>query len=589
MDERDPMTAMARPKPDGSETGPTAEDDPLVELARIVSGRSAPEEPRRRPVFQEPVASEEDLARDLEAELLSDLQATFAAAGTAPDEVEEPADEPPFHAPVEEDPAPADEAEAFPFEREAPLESFESDEADFGEDAYAQLTEDPFEERPPQAEAAPPEHYADEPAPPRPDFQSMALRGNRGGPAFNPSALATPQPPPQAAPAHDAAPPPQPPAAAPEVSEDWYPENDPGLAQPQADLGESPYLEPYDEGAGADGGTAKPATVPQPARLRHRDPRLQRDPYGEVRLAARRRSRRRFYTTLSVLTVAAVAVAAVLVLGGGEATNEEPPLIAANADPVRVIPEPEAETPEAGAAVFDRVNPDEADPAGETLLEGAEPVADIDLAPESNDGITQILAQGNGTPGEAAALAPRMVRTVTVLPDGRIVDAESTPADGEPAAETPAGEADAAVASPPEGEAPAAEDPAAETPVAETPEEAPVADADPAPAPEPQPDDVANVPAASLDAPPLGTPIAPGFYVQVSAQGSEDAARAQLAEFRGAAPSILGDQPAVIQRAELPQGTYFRVQFGPMASQAEADQLRQQLASVGIDSFVTTN
>lgn len=597
MDERNPMTAMARPKPSG--TGPAdAEEDPLVELARIVSGRSGPDEPRRRSVFQEStVTSEADLARDLEAELLSDLQATFAAAGDEEDEFGEPADDPPFHA--AEDLDPPQEADAFPFERdEAPPPPLDPYEDNFDDDAaYAQFVDDPFGDPadgdlepdfgapPPEPEDVQERYEEVPPPPPAAAFQAMALRANRGGPAFNPNALAGEAAPraqrpavPESQPAAAPEPVPQPPAMEDRgPAGDWYTEHDPGLAQPDAEI--EPAPEAYGNAAYAEAAYSdQPELAPEaaavaPPKPRHRDPRLERDPTGEARYASRRSNSRRFYAMVAVLAIVVVGIAAIFMLGGGGTTDGDPPLIAADTSPTRVFPEQEANAGAAGNVVFDRVNPDQAAPQQETLLDGAEPVADLTVDPEANDGITQMLAQtDNGAAGDAPA--PRMVRTVTVLPDGTIVDTNTAPANGEEAAETPV----SGVA----GETPAAETPVAPEAVAETPAEA-------TPAPELETPEVAPQAANNAGVPRVGDPIATGFYVQVSAQGSEAGAQTQLADYRAAAPGLLGNQAAVIERAELANGTFFRLQFGPFASQTAAEQFRSSLANIGIDSFLTTH
>ena len=82
-----------------------------------------------------------------------------------------------------------------------------------------------------------------------------------------------------------------------------------------------------------------------------------------------------------------------------------------------------------------------------------------------------------------------------------------------------------------------------------------------------------------------GTPIPAGIYVQVSAQGTEAAAQSTLQDFLNRAPSILGGEPTAIDRAELTNGTYYRVLFGPYSS-ADAQSLMQRLAAVGIDAFI---
>lgn len=554
-----------------------------MELARIVSGREAPAERRRSSSLdpEPPVTSEADIARDLEAELLSDLQATFAAAGV--DDIDDSNDQPPFRAPEE-----AHEGnEAFPFEHESPPAALDPLGEEESADSYPEETAGPPPEAPDQS-GDPLTVGGVEAAAPANEFETMALRGNRGGPAFNPHALAAPQGrvtrsdpatlQATGAPAVEQEfhqPLEEPDAGSqPEVQESWAYDNDPGLAQPEYDPSSAELGDPDAFEAEVPAQQPQRPPVAAVSRPRHRDPRLERDPYGEAR--ARRSSGRRTYAIIGVLAVVAVGIASALVLGGGESTDGEPPLITADNGPIRVLPEPEAVGDEAGNAVFDRVDPDGAPAADENLLEGAEPVVDLTIAPEANDGITQVLAQnGDGVGG--IDTEPRMVRTVTVLPDGRIIESEAAPAVDAPAIDGGVGDEGGEAANP----APAVD---VDPPVIEA--------ADPL-AIEPVNEDPVAVDAPQIAAgpnvPSVGDPIAPGFYVQVSAQGSEAAAQDQLAEFRTRSPSLLGSRAAVIQRAELPQGTYFRVQFGPLSTQAEAEQLRQSLSAAGIDSFVTSN
>ena len=83
------------------------------------------------------------------------------------------------------------------------------------------------------------------------------------------------------------------------------------------------------------------------------------------------------------------------------------------------------------------------------------------------------------------------------------------------------------------------------------------------------------------------TPAAADYYVQVSTHGTEEAAQAKLRELLAQSPNLFGATPGVIQRADLPQGLFFLVQFGPMVGQANAEALRQSLLAAGIDAFVT--
>ena len=113
-DRYDPKLSVRPP----SERRPEAaaqDDDPLAELARIVTGRSTFDPPpaaRSKTVPAADSSPEADLARDLESELLNDLQASFAALREpfeaqppAAPQTEEPEDE--DQGPVAEQAAPA--------------------------------------------------------------------------------------------------------------------------------------------------------------------------------------------------------------------------------------------------------------------------------------------------------------------------------------------------------------------------------------------------------------------------------------------------------------------------------------------------
>ena len=102
-----------------------ADDDPLIELARIVSGRTTadPVPPARpKPASAAPTTTGYDFAGDLEAELLNDLQASFATIrdprrSTTPAPAAAPATPPPA---VATRPAPAPAPRAAPPSSPAP-------------------------------------------------------------------------------------------------------------------------------------------------------------------------------------------------------------------------------------------------------------------------------------------------------------------------------------------------------------------------------------------------------------------------------------------------------------------------------------
>ncbi len=108
-DRYDPKLSV-RPLSERRPAAPSDEDDPLVELARIVSGRStfdpAPAAKNKTvPVGGGGYSVDPSLANDLESELLNDLQASFAV-------IREPAAPPPAQA--KPAPAPARPAAAAP-------------------------------------------------------------------------------------------------------------------------------------------------------------------------------------------------------------------------------------------------------------------------------------------------------------------------------------------------------------------------------------------------------------------------------------------------------------------------------------------
>ena len=479
MDERSPITAKVRPNV-GSGPDPV-EDDPLVELARIVSGRTGSDE-RRRAVFEEDNRlTEADLARDIEAELISDLQATIAAMndggqdGDAPlsDAVEDAPVDPPAQFETQEDPRSGDDSHSAGHSGQGAV----APELSAGAFDDSNGADDP-QTAPP--DFGPAEAGREAPIAEEGDLDRQSFDTNKEEPPFGAGLF-------------------------------------PPIIEP-ADLMAS---ETQLSGAG----DRDEAATPQPRR--HRDHRLDA---GSDDTAGDPPPRRgpRFYSVVGVIALITIGSAAILATQGGS-DPDAPAIVAAN--------DPGANDPVAAE-----------EPAADAVR-----LAELEAAPQID--------------GEVAAGVPpdelsRLVRVVTVLADGRILDPADPPL-ADPALAVPAVPAEAAV--PPQE-------------VAAVPVQAPEAEAAP-------PAEV-----AALDDPPIaGGAIAPGFYVQVSAQGSEQAAQNQLAEYRARAPDILATQPAVIQRADLPQGIFYRVQFGPLPGRAEADNLMQSLIAVGIDAFVTTN
>lgn len=325
------------------------------------------------------------------------------------------------------------------------------------------------------------------------------------------------------------------------------------------------------------------------------------------------------------------AVFAVAVLGagglfaykllGGKGLSGEPPLIRADAEPVKTTPEPAVANGEARSkAVYDRV--DDAKRASKVVSREEQPV-DLPAAPSAaprHDGSRVILPGG-----ERAAAAPatggdepRRVKTMTIRPDGEIAAAEpyQAPAASRPPVEDPiaqlartgqvstsefdngimagaepgkpapkpAAQPQVAQRSAVPAPAPAAQRPAAAQPVVQAPKPAPqqqVASVTPrAPAPAPA------TPAAA----PARATTGGGFVVQVTSQRSEGDARTAYASLQKKFPQVLGAYQASIQPATVPErGTYYRVRVGPFTSSNDASTLCTNLRSAGGDCVVSRN
>ncbi|HZP19152.1 MAG TPA: SPOR domain-containing protein [Bauldia sp.] len=468
-----------RPMSERKPAQPPAEDDPLLELTRMISGRStfdpAPAQKNKTvPAATSAGASQGDsgLAMDLESELMSDLQASFglirdgmaspAAAKAAP----APAPAAPAAPPKPAAPSPAATA-AEPSPRPAPA-------AASGQPSAAAPRADrvpppipPRSERqnipvaPPLARADrpvlpnPPASVAPPPAAPSASAPTLGERTSiyrsNNSPTVDLSHLqmrptaapaAAPAPPPKgnvprwgaasaAAEAGRAAAP-----AAPEAPSKFAPPRavaapPPRSEAPEVEVGEEPFeLTPEDEFAIED-----LSALPE-----YGDNEV---PFPEDELAglSRRRNGRAIGAIAGVLVIALAGGLAYFMLSDSSSTA--PPIIAADPTPTKVIPDQTAEAPVAKDT--DRV--DALDTSGDTNLvkpdESA--VAALPTDTDSKNPISRVLlpagpgydapADGEAAAGDAAAdesgqIGPKKVRTVVVRPDGTIVSTEAVAADG---------------------------------------------------------------------------------------------------------------------------------------------------------------
>ena len=100
------------------------------------------------------------------------------------------------------------------------------------------------------------------------------------------------------------------------------------------------------------------------------------------------------------------------------------------------------------------------------------------------------------------------------------------------------------------------------------------------PEPAVQPEPSLATPAPALT-PPVGK-----FGVQIAARRSEAEARAAIDEMRAKFPSLLGHEWATINRVSLPQGEFYRVLVGPLASEGQAKQLCSSLKAQGAECII---
>lgn len=345
---------------------------------------------------------------------------------------------------------------------------------------------------------------------------------------------------------------------------------------------------------------ARPAA--QPTRLQ-----LQEDLEPKVRSGGGRR-----------LLVASVAVIAVLAAGGGYywlgsgsdvMFSGEPPVILADKDPIKVVPENPggASVPNQDKAVYDRVEGAAKDPQQKSLISGSEEPVDVvqkTLMPETlplegeNDTLSATPVGETEDPrllpgsepekpaatGEADAvpITPRKVRTMIVRADGTLVAQETeVPAEVTPAKPAPA---EPILAAPSTADAlsePVATPPAAQAPVeTAAPATAPVTPAAPeTPAAAESTNDVAvaaPVPATRPVRQPADATSA--ATDQASARPAEPAAAQPApAQTAAAAPAAAAPEPAPAA-APAPAGGYY-VQIASLPSEAEAQKSYQSLSS----------
>ncbi|WP_293812290.1 SPOR domain-containing protein [uncultured Bosea sp.] len=327
-----------------------------------------------------------------------------------------------------------------------------------------------------------------------------------------------------------------------------------------------------------------------------------------------RRSRKGLWAAAAVIAVGLVGVGAAFTMRGGTATKDgQPPVIAADAGPVKVAPANPggAEIPNQNKQIYER-SPDTPTAPTKVVNNEEQPV-DVQQAARSMP--PRVVAPGpNSAGGTALAAAPsapersivqpepgltpmppvpglgepRKVRTVSIRPDGTpaqnpvAVDSNQPIATGSAPTRSLANQATNPAqprpmqvpATAPKAEARATTPPAATTPVAPT----RLASAAPAPA--------AAQPAPATAAVRAGTG---DFVVQLGAPGSEAEARATFAALQRKYPQQLGGQAPIVRKTELAGGkTVFRLRVGPY-SREDATSMCSALQAAGGQCFIAKN
>jgi hypothetical protein len=287
-------------------------------------------------------------------------------------------------------------------------------------------------------------------------------------------------------------------------------------------------------------------------------------PQGEESVVHRRRG--------GLITIAAVVGLAVVGTAGAfgyrafmspSSGPTNPPVIKADPTPPKTVPAPAAPATTAsvdqGKPFQDRIG---APPAPERVVPREEqpvslptgPAAPRVTAPQPS---AQAVAPLISSPPPTSASEPKKVKTVTIRQD--YSGADSAAMASAPAAAPPA-----------QTRAPATKQPVA----------APIAIA-------PQSDSSRTKMASRT---PPAQAAGGAYVVQVSAQKTEDEARASYQTLQQKYPSVLSGREANIRRADLgDKGVYFRAQIGPFATADQANSFCGDLKAAGGQCIVQKN
>ncbi len=260
------------------------------------------------------------------------------------------------------------------------------------------------------------------------------------------------------------------------------------------------------------------------------------------------------------------------------ASDELAPLVQALPGETRRRPENPGglEVPHQDKLVFERLAPGQSAPRVERLLpppeepvaKPAPPSVEVTELPPEPDPPVQVGAAivdtlANRVPEAPPPTEPLEPEVAAAAPDPPAPTTESLLAEVPPAPPLP---------EPVPAEAP----PQAESLLAEAPP--------PAPAVTPEPEIAARPPPA--DPVPEIRAAAAAWRIQLASLTSGDAAKTEWLRLQELNKELLGDLDLNVQKAELSRGTFYRIQAGPLADRAAAQQLCTRLKERKQDCLV---
>jgi hypothetical protein len=338
------------------------------------------------------------------------------------------------------------------------------------------------------------------------------------------------------------------------------------------------------------------------------------------------RSRLPLYATAAIIIAGIAGIGATFVLKRSPSGPHEIAMIEAAAGPIKVQASTAADSakPMQDASILDK----SPQPTPAAAVDHSEQPVDLTAKSEAQASPAQVASTAPGaaavvpvppppasdtTPGQSFGLAgmiePKMVKTVTVRPDGTVVSGDALgqpalPTIAPPAAPAPAPAPDDATATMAPPPAPKATD-RVETASAVPNSPAPDANAAPAspddtgagpspiatePKPAPAQAEPAKVAEASADATAETTPVAKAgsFAVQLAAPASEAEARQSMAHLQRAYGAELAGHRLKYHLASVANKTVYRVRVVGL-SHEEATALCQRLQAKGGNCFVARN